>query len=90
MTNKKAIAVTVAIIILFGALLICLAALKIWIAAGLIIGILAVIGIGCAVSFLYQWLTDAPEEETIEPVIVADRDQADADPTLDQIMEEFK
>ena len=94
MNTKKAIVVTVAMTSMIVVILGCLLALRHHVAFYAIAGAFAISGlVSAAVKFCY-WLMDRPEDEDLEPVVVADPEQEEEDvtdivmDTVDQILAE--
>lgn len=93
MSNKKSFTIAIVIVTMFVAILVCLFLLKAWTICGILVGVLAALGIICAASWLIDWLRASDDrehekkEEPIEvpPVVAADPVEADFQTTFDEI-----
>lgn len=93
MSKKKSFTIALVIVTMFVAILVCLFLLNAWVICGILVGVLAAIGIICAASWLVDWLRASDdrkpekEEDPIEvpPVVAADPVEADFQTTYDAI-----
>ena len=93
MSKRKSYSIAIIIVAMFVAILVCLFMLKAWIICGVLVGILAALGIICVASWLIDWLRASDdrepekEEEPIDvpPVVAADPVIANFQTTFDEI-----
>lgn len=85
MNKKKAVAVTVAMSLMLVIILIGLSLLSYKIALGIVIGILAIIGLAYGAVNLYLWLAEEMEEDMDVPEVVIGEEE---EPTVDDIINE--
>lgn len=85
MNKKKAITVTVTMSLMLILIVIGLALLSYKIALGVVIGILAIIGLTYGAVSMYLWLAAEMEEDMDVPEVVVGEEE---EPTVDDIIKE--
>lgn len=93
MSKRKSCSIAIIIVAMFVSILVCLFLLKAWTICGILVGVLAALGIICVASWLIDWLRASddrePEKEEkpieVPSVVAADPVEADFQTTFDAI-----